>query len=219
MKKLIILSALFSQLIMTSYAQVDTDVSQERMRVKEIKELLETIPTEKTCLDEYLARRKQLARSFVWGPLAGVGATAGGIVVGGYTGLGIYHLAGATAGGYADLAALASGMVIGGFVVAGTYVGLQTASVVQFFKNQYLLKTFAQIYLLENDQLRDLLAEVQEINPSMTMEKLKSQLLEWDQAGRLCDGSLVHPRRFKHGRKLKQRLANKKELLHHLSRL
>ena len=50
-----------------------------------------------------------------------------------------------------------------------------------------------------------------------TPEEVKAEILELDEAGKLCDGSLVNPKRFKKGKKLKQRLVNRKELIKHFT--
>jgi hypothetical protein len=46
----------------------------------------------------------------------------------------------------------------------------------------------------------------------LSKEEFKSEISRMDQDGKLCDGSIVRPRRYKKGTKLKQRLASKKEI-------
>jgi hypothetical protein len=50
----------------------------------------------------------------------------------------------------------------------------------------------------------------------LSIQDFTAKMADLDLTGKLCDGSIVAPKRHKEGRKLKQNLATKKEIFAHI---
>ncbi len=205
---------LFIVNLMTSvgaYSQVST---HEKVKIKEIKELVNhLIPEAETCLDEYFIRRHKLLLGVTLTPVIGVGEVA----VGTYAGLGVGAAVANTLvyESWGQLGALIGGGMIGFGIGVSAFVTSTTVLGVKFAQNDKLIKWIGEVRLDKTGKIsqkmhKQYLKKYPEDN--LTMDEMNFMLEGWDNGGLLCDGSLVKPRRFKNGKFLKQRLALKKEI-------
>lgn len=189
-----------------------------KIKIKEIKEISSEIEDSSTCLDEYLKHRKHLGIQLGLSPVTLAAGTAVGAVGGGLAGFGLWAITGNPANGWGDLAYMAGGYVLGitaGVVGGVTYTSITTA---KFIQNQRLLKLIGESYSEVGISTEKFLEKYLEEYPNdqMNLEQLSSIVNELDVSGKLCDGSLVNPKRFKKGKRLAQRLANKSELFEYI---
>ncbi len=213
-----LLSLTLSTLIIASpvYAQVtpDVEVVSSKIKIKEIKELVGTqIPKNETCLDEFLARRKELSKKLWLSPLTGAAEIGGGTALGLGVGSIIAHTL--VADGWAQLGALLGGGLIGMAAGAGVFITGSTVNIIKFSNNDRLIKWIAEARISNLNSISEKMHRKYNRkykSDNASMEDISNTLLELDKSGTLCDGSIVAPRRFKKGKKLKQRLANKTEI-------
>lgn len=216
MKSLLCLT--LSTLIVTSpvYAKVtpDVEVVASKIKIKEIKKLVGTqIPKNETCLDEFLARREQLSKKLWLSPLTGAAEVGGGTAAGLGVGAIIAHTL--VADGWAQLGALLGGGLIGMAAGAGVFITGSTVNIIKFSNNDRLIKWIAEARISNLNSISEKMHRKYNRtykSDNASIEDLSNTLLELDRSGALCDGSIVAPRRFKKGKKLKQRLANKSEI-------
>jgi hypothetical protein len=86
---------------------------------------------------------------------------------------------------------------------------------VKFANNDRLIKWIAEARLTAGGKATDKMVKKYNKNykkDHATQEDLANIIVKLDKSGELCNGSIVAPRRFKKGKKLKQRLANKTEI-------
>lgn len=215
MKRL--LSFALSALLITapSYAQSTSDVEvvDSKITIKEIKALVGSqIPKNDTCLDEFLARRKELSTKLWLSPLTGAAEIGGGGAVGLGVGAIIAHTL--VADGWAQLGALIGGGLIGFAAGTAVFITGSTVNIVKFANNDRLIKWIAEARLTAGGKATDKMVKKYNKNykkDHATQEDLANIIVKLDKSGELCNGSIVAPRRFKNGKKLKQRLANKTE--------
>jgi hypothetical protein len=191
----------------------------EKTTIKEIKKWSQSVPAETTCVDDYLLRRRQLGIRMGLTPLVIAGSTAVGVFGGSFIGYNLFVLSGAPVMGFADLAALAAGGTLGGAAALGISSTTSTLAVVDFVRTQNLLRLVYECRQ-EGGLAVDGFYEAYEKNypgQPMTKEEFMSAIEELDTTGKLCDGSIVNPKRYKKGKKLKQRLANAVELFNKIS--
>lgn len=202
-------------IVFNSFAYAD---DSHKIKIKEVKEISSEIEDESTCLDEYLKHRKHLGIQLGLSPVTLAAGTAFGAVGGGLAGLGLWAVTGNPANGWGDLAYMAGGYVLGisaGVVGGVTYTSITTA---KFVKNQRLLKLIGESYSDVGIATEKFLEKYAEEYPQdqLTKEELSLIVNDLDKSGKLCDGTLVDPKRYKKGRRLAQRLANKTELFEYI---
>jgi hypothetical protein len=213
MKMIMFSLALFiSNLFAASHDYSHLKVSD--VKVKDIRNWLRETGEPNTCVDEYFKRRKQLTIKLGLTPFVIPGSTIAGLVGGAYGGVGIFRLSGLPRGNYADLAALAIGAMFGTVGGFGTGLTQEVSALINFFRNQDLLKVIFESRNEEGESLNNFFINFRRHYPesSISRDKFKEEILHMDESGKLCDGSIVNPRRSKNGSKLKQRLATKKEI-------
>lgn len=199
-------------------APQDAEVVESKLRIKDIKELVGTqIPKNNTCLDEYLARRKQLTLNLWLTPALGAvevyGGTFGGIFAGGL--LSTLFKAG-------DYTFLIAGGLLGFVGGAALFVGGATKNIINFSNNDAMIKWIAEARLSNPDKVSDKLFKQYSKkfkNDNATQEEIQALIVKWDESGELCNGRIVAPKRFKKGKKIKQRLANKSEIFKELHKV
>ncbi len=192
----------------------------EKIQIKEVKSWVKKNGKESTCTDEYLSRRKQLSWQMSLAPVTIAGSVVSGFVGGGLLGHGAFLLTGQPNEGFTDLAYTVGGGVLG--VAAGAAVGVTTGTLttINFFNNQRLIKViFESRTLSENEHASTVLHQKyldKYPEDILSIQVFKAQIAELDLTGKLCDGSIVTPKRFKKGKKLKQRLATRNEIFNHI---
>ncbi|MFA5584203.1 MAG: hypothetical protein WDA09_08305 [Bacteriovoracaceae bacterium] len=191
----------------------------EKVKISHVRELLKGTNPDTTCLDEYLKRRKQLLIKFSLTPVTLTAAAAASFFVGGFAGVGVGNVVIAS-GGTSDPWALL------GYAVGGVMIGTATSIVVvtadtaasgmNYYDNDLVMKTLAEYYLdRPGDKLNKLYQKVtkkmSESNRPTESEFLQ-KLIELDESGKLCDGSLVKQPRIRLGTKLKYQVARPSHL-------
>lgn len=216
MKRLLCLTLSFLMLSAPVYAQSSTDVEvvESKLKIKEIKQLVGSqIPTSDTCLDELLLRRNELSKKLWLTPITGAAEIGGGTAIGLGVGAIIAHTM--VADGWAQLGALIGGGLLGFAAGSAVFITGTTVNVVKFANNDRLIKWVAEARLTAGGDATDkMLKKYNKTykNDRATEEDLARIIVDLDKSGKLCDGSIVAPKRFKKGKKLKQRLANKTEI-------
>ncbi len=215
--KALALSCLFS---LNSFAAVEIPESAEIMldeevieapavRIKEVKELIASIGSEKTCMDEYLKRRKQLIIKLSLSPVTIVAGTYAATLGGAFVGLGVVLVTGIDPLAGVVLGMFGTGLATGIGTVANTNIAaFQLADV------DRILKTLAELHLNQPGKKSAKLYAKYAKNADKPVgeQTFLSTLLELDSSGNLCDGSMVNKPRFASGRKLKHKLARSKQL-------
>ncbi|MFY7992668.1 MAG: hypothetical protein ACOVP4_05185 [Bacteriovoracaceae bacterium] len=193
----------------------EVEMVQSRLKIKEIKQLVGTqIPNNETCLDEFLSRREELSKKLWLSPLSGAAEIGGGTGIGLIVGAAI----GTTLikdGGWAQLGALLGGGLIGFAAGATVFISGTTVNIVKFANNDRLIKWIAEARLSASGKASEKMHQKYSKKykrDNAAEEDLTQILVQLDQSGQLCNGDIVAPRRFKKGKKLKQRLANKTEI-------
>lgn len=211
MKK--IMAIVLLSLTMSSGAEAKT-------KIKVIKKWVKETGKELTCGDEYLKRRRQLGIKIGLSPVIIAGSTAVGVYGGAFAGAGIFALSGSSSVGFADLAAVVGGGLLGGVTGLSISSISEGIAVVNFLRNQDLLRLIYESRT-ENDEAVDkFFVNFKEMYPdnNLSQEEFSQKIAALDEFGKLCDGSIVDPKRYKRGKKLKQRLATKKEIFKYLAR-
>lgn len=208
--------------VQPSFATVMVDNLEEKellvepstkIKIKEIKNYLSTINPNTTCMDEYIARRKQL--------ILKLGLTPVTLAVGGIASVYLGVAAGAgvavVTGSYGSWTA--ASYVLGG-ALAGpllTTIGVaidDTTGIKQLLGNDLILKALAESHLGRDGEKMDLLYNkvTKKMVSKPTKEEFSEKLLSMDASGELCDGSLVKQPRIKIGSKLKFKVARIKNI-------
>ena len=198
-----------------SFAQAE---ELPNIRIKDVKVWIRNQDPQLTCADDYLKRRKQLAFKMGLAPVSIVAASAAGFFAGGVIGHAAYSMTTASTGSWADLGYTVGGAALGTFAGAGITVASTTIGTVDFFNIQRLLKAIVESHTTSGKALTVLHRKYSEQYPEdlLSIQDFTTKLAELDLTGKLCDGSIVAPKRHKKGRRLKQNLATKKEILAHI---
>jgi hypothetical protein len=179
------------------------------VKIKDVKELISSIGPENTCMDEYLKRRKQLLIKLSLSPATIVAGTYVGTIGAGFLGVGV-----ASALAVDPFAGVILGMFFG-------FIGTGSATITN--------TNIAAFQLADVDRILKALAEQHMGQPGKKSAKLFTKyarnaknpvnegaffdkLLELDETGKLCDGSMVKKPRLATGRKLKHKVARSKHL-------
>ncbi len=186
----------------------------EKVKVNEIKGLVQDLGSEATCLDEYLQRRKQLLIKFAVTPVVLTASAAAAVVVGGYAGVGIAAATGQGAHGWTALGYFIGGAMIGSASTVLVVTADTTASGINYYDNDLMMKALGEYYLeREGEKMNKLYSKVtKKMTDKPSYEEFVDKLVSMDQSGELCDGSLVKQPLVKLGFKLKYKLARPKNL-------
>jgi len=199
---------------------LDTEVDADTLKIKEIKEHLATMDLSKTCLDEALERRKQLIIKLSLSPVT-IPVTVAGAAIG----LGnLGALLGSInnpPGGWGDLVGATVGMGYGGL---GTFVytGVDTTlAAVKLHRLNLIIKSLGEQYLGRVGKKTEALYEFylkKTKGEELSKSDLIAKLLESDQNGSLCDGSMLKKKKIRIGPKLKFKVANAGDFVKFLNR-
>jgi hypothetical protein len=179
------------------------------IRIKDVKELIENLGAENTCMDEYLKRRGQLVTKLALTPVilpVGFYAATFGA---GFGGAYFAYLV-----GFDPLGGVILGMFTG---AVGSSAGLLTDTgfgIAQFVEVDRIVKSLAELHLNQPAQKTTRLFEKYAKNNENAVDQksFEIQLLALDQEGKLCDGSLTKSRSGKVARRLKKKIARTKHL-------
>ena len=193
--------------------------SGEKTKIKEIREWTESTSEELTCADEYFKRRKQLGIKIGLAPVIIAGSGVTGFVGGAFAGIGLYRLSSVPSFGFADLAALIAGAFLGTATGLGISTTQEGIAIVNFFRNQNLLRLIYESRKEGGEALDGLYGEFKALHSDSALSKdeFAKEIASLDEKGKLCDGTLVRPNRYKNGKKLKQFLATKSEIFNYLA--
>jgi hypothetical protein len=185
----------------------------EKIKVKDIKEYVQTINPDSTCLDEYLKRRTQLIVKLSASPVIIAASTAGSFVAGGAAGAGISVLA--QADGWSALGYVIGGAMLG--TVAGVAAGgTDTALTAINLRNTNLvIQALASRKMnLPSEKVERLYSKyLKKSSKDLSYEDFQEELMRMDEEGVLCDGSLVKQPKIKIGPKLQFKIPKLKQLI------
>ena len=215
--KALALGCLFS---LNSFAAVEIPEAAEIMldeevievpavRIKAVKELIASIGPDNTCMDEYLKRRKQLIIKLSLSPVTIVAGTYAATLGGAFVGLGVVYVTGIDPLGGVILGMFGTGLATGIGTLANTNIAaFQLADV------DRILKTLAELRLNQPGRKSAKLYAKYARSSKNPVDELTFQdkLLELDNSGNLCDGSMVKKPRLASGRRLKHKIARSKQL-------
>lgn len=213
--------ALLCLISFQSFAQVDQSQEPEvvvnedstfevpSVRIREIRELIREKGEENTCMDEYLKRRNRLIIKLALAPavipagfyVATVGTGFAGLLLG-YS-IGVEPLATAIGG-------MALGAVGGGTgLLTDTGLGIK-----HLIETDRILKSLGELHLNRaGTKTQRLYSKYAQNNENAVDEKsFEIALLNLDQEGKLCDGTLTKNRVLTKGHSLRKRLARTKHL-------
>jgi hypothetical protein len=197
-----------------SFAQ---ETKLPNIKIKDVKAWVKANDTDHTCADEYLKRRKQLGLTMALTPVAIAGSTVAGALGGGFLAHAAVVVSGTTEA-WADLGYTIGGAALGAMAGIGVSTVSETLATVNFFNNQRLLKAIVESHTEAGHSLEVLHQKYEAQYPEdhLSIQDFTTKIANLDLTGKLCDGSIVAPKRHKKGRKLKQNLANKKEIFIHI---
>lgn len=181
-----------------------------KVKISDVKKLIATIGADKTCMDEYLKRRKQLILKLALSPATIVAGTYAGTIGAGLVGLG---MAGVLS--FDPLGGVILGMFFGYVGTAsGTLVDTNIAAF-QLVDIDRILKVIAEQYLNESGKKSAKLYNkyAKKSQSPVDEETFFRTLIELDESGKLCDGSLVKKPRFSSGNRLKHKIARSRHLV------
>lgn len=185
----------------------------QKVTINEIKAHLKTINPETTCMDEYVARRKQLIIKLGVTPVAAVAGTFASTYAGGAAGVAVGVATGAE--GWDGLGYAIGGAMVGmatGVVAVGVDA---TVTAVTLNNIDLILRTLAEQHMnIEGTKTDKLYAKyVKKSKVDLSKEEFMTKLLAADADGTLCDGTMVKQPRIKFGTKLKYKVAKLKDLV------
>jgi hypothetical protein len=184
-------------------------IESPAVKIKDVKELIASIGPEKTCMDEYLKRRKQLIIKLSLSPVTIVAGTYAATLGGAFVGLGVVYVTGIDPFAGVILGMLGTGLATGVGTLANTNIAaFQLADV------DRILKTLAELRLNQpGKKSAKLYAKYARSSKNPLDEQtFQDKLIELDSSGNLCDGSMVKKPRLASGRKLKHKIARSKQL-------
>lgn len=174
-----------------------------------------------TCLDEYLFAQQQYKRMLAFGAvrrgavISGSGAVSAGAIAGGAA---LSYGAGAAGAAAVAGSVLGAGATVGAVVAAPIVVATATFSTTKLLQTNYMIKVLRDSYKGRGSSLnkftKKFLRRNKEARGYMTREEMRQIVLDLDQSGALCDGSMKKQRRIHKVRvpRLRQKLAMKKHI-------
>jgi hypothetical protein len=189
-----------------------SDEAQD-LRIPEIRAFVNGVDPDKTCMDDMLARRKQLVRKLSLKPLVVPVQLVGVTFLAAKAGLAIGDASG---GEMADLAGFVAGLVYGAAGVI-IYTGVDTTKAgLELYRLNVILKALGEQYLkrpgLKSGELYGMYLRKQKGTP-LPKARLMELLVEANESGTLCDGSMKKKHWLRLGSRLKYRVANARDFV------
>ncbi len=192
-------------------------------KIKDARRMMQegSLNADETCLDEYLFAQQQYKRMLAFGALrrgaviSGSGAVSAGTIVGGAS---LAYGSGAAGAAVAAGSVLGAGATVGAIVAAPIVVATATFSTTKLLQTNYMIKVLRDAYKGRGSSLnkftKKFLRRNKDARGYMTREEMRQIVLDLDQSGALCDGSMRKQRRIHKVRVPKQRhqLAMKKHI-------
>lgn len=187
----------------------DEGLQVPRVRIADVKNLIESLGTDNTCMDEYLQRRRQLITKLSLSPVTIVGGTYVSLFAGGVLGLGAAIVTN-TVTGVDPLIYVAYGIIGGGLVTGTATVTDSSLAAFQLADIDTILKALAEQHLDRAGKKSQKLYERYSngAENASSPEIFFTKLMQFDANGQLCDGSITK----KNSNRLKKRLARTKHL-------
>ena len=181
----------------------------DEVKIKDVKKLITEIGPENTCMDEYLKRRTNLIIQLSLTPVTVVAGTYVGAMGVGLAGVGL-----ASALATDKLVGFAFGLTVGGLAGSGGTISASSIAAVQLADIDRIVKALAEQHLNQpGEKSGKLYAKyVKKSENPVDEQTFLGKLLELDNSGNLCDGSMVKKPRLASGRMLKHKLARSKQL-------
>jgi len=203
-----------------SDSDLDLEVDENTIKIKEIKEYVSTMDLSKTCLDEALQRRKQLIVKLAISPVT-IPLTVASSALGlGWVGK-VIGTINNPPGGWGDLAGFVTGLVYGGLGAGGYAITNTTLAAIKLHRLNLIIKSLGEQYLgranIKTDSLYEFYAKKTK-GTELSKSDLIAKLVESDQNGSLCDGSMLKKKKIRIGPKLKFKVANAGDFVKFLNR-
>lgn len=181
----------------------------DEVKIRDVKNLITEIGPENTCMDEYLKRRTNLIIQLSLTPVTVVAGTYVGAMGAGLAGVGL-----ATALAADQLVGFAFGVTAGALGGSGGTISASSIAAVQLADIDRMVKALAEQHLNQpGEKSAKLYAKyAKKAENPVDEQTFFSKVLELDDSGKLCDGSMVKKPRLASGRRLKHRLARTKHL-------
>lgn len=187
-----------------------------KIKIKEIKNHLRVTNPETTCMDEYLQRRKQLMVKLAVTPGLAVAGTMASVYAGGALGVGVavasgvegwgglgYVIGGGLVGGATGVAAVTADAAVTAVILNNINLILKAVAEQQFDKEGPYTNKLYKKYLKKSKR-------------DISKEEFIERLVEADENGKLCDGTMVKRPRIRIGMKLKYKVAKLKDLVRYV---
>lgn len=197
----------------TTFSFADTQIQADNYdEIQAIELVQQKVGEETTCIDEYLTRQAKVKKFLIWAPPTTVVAAPAAFFIGGYTAAGITSLVGI--GGWSALGYTILGAVGSGVGVIGSFVALEVSRGLEFANNQKMIKiiTAAQTNTLEHKTFAKFVNRFNKkySENAKSAEELAQIVLNLDENGQLCDGSV---RGYINPKNLKYSLAKRRHLM------
>jgi hypothetical protein len=216
----------FAQAEVTEDAEFyeEAELETPKYKMKEIREYVKTLPTQTTCMDEYVKRRNQLITQVALAPLtipaSFYAGGFGGIVAGSISYTLLYNTLGVWTDpsyGWKQLGYMIAGGVIGAGVGVVSAVAYTTKGSLDLVDNQRLLKALMEAHHNEIGPVTTFLhTKYKKKHPEspITVEDYSNYLLEHDRDGNLCNGSIKRKKAKFRPNRLSKRLSSSKDIAH-----
>lgn len=187
-----------------------------KIKIKEIKNHLSIINPETTCLDEYLQRRKQLMVKLAISPGVAIAGTMASVYAGGALGAGVAVASGVE--GWGGLGYVIGGGLIGGATGVVAVAGDAAVTAVTLNNINLILKTVAEQRMDKEGPYSNKLYKkyLKKSKRDISREEFIARLIEADENGKLCNGTMVKQPRIRIGMKLKYKVAKLKDLIRYV---
>lgn len=204
----------------------ESEPETPRYRIKEIKNYVLTLDPQNTCMDQYLKRRRQVIIQLSLTPLILPASFAsgafGGMLAGSVTYTVLYRWFGlltSTNGGWDQLGYIIGGGVIGAAGVSVYALANGGMGVAELIDHNRLLKSLMELHQNEIGPVTEYLFQrflKQNPETTLSLNAFAETLMQLDQEGRLCDGSVKRKRARLFPNSLKNKLTRSKDLFHFL---
>ena len=183
-------------------------ITLSSVKISEVRELIDSIGPENTCMDEYLKRRNNLILEIVAiaNPITILAGVSSGFMITGEL---------IVAGGSTTVFTTYIGALIGGssMTLIGT-VPATSIAVVQLLEVDKILMALAEQHSNQPGKKSDKLYAkyVRDFRNQTEKEDFFSKLIALDESGKLCDGSMVDKSKISSRKQLKFKLALAKQI-------
>ena len=190
----------------------------QRIRVRDVRAYYsENLKPEQTCIDEYLTRHRQLVTHVILSPLTLAGFGGFGFVGGTYAGAAYGAATGANNGwtGLIDaIVGLEFGTIAG--VASGTFI--VTENIVRLARTDRMLKIIYDARHGGGLYLAKFREKYAKNFSEMPEHELAQKIVDADESGALCDGSMRKLNFFQRKNVLKNKIVDQSELADYLGR-